>query len=458
MAKSDRILGFFPAFHRAGDRTKLLHEVTRALAQPLEEADTQLFRIQRAHRLKVAEHADDIIGLAAALNLTAFHFEDIRKDKDLDYEQKLALMRERVQRVASVHLRGLGTPWAVIEAVAIFLNATVVPERPGDPLIKHIDAEAFSHRATIEFRHFLDKPREQIYLHENPLRRKRVDPAERWRMNSWDIENRNFEGSQLRLAIRGVSDHTILPSVFCPDTGEGILFNGIVPDRKTLVIDQAGGAMLEGWPVDEWLVYFKGGTFDFGRANGSAFVAEQGGSARRFDGDIESIIARPFRRRVPVPVAPSGRSQWVFKVAEGLFDGSDFNFSAYATYPDPIGAYDGDFSFDGSVFDYPAAGVVGMAWDERIPCSFKLLLPSNLPQSGREKAQPVNHVSRVGSILPRFRAAGIRPFVDIAKDAWILGQSLIRTSAAAEGEGVELHATRLHNQNADILVPLDAES
>lgn len=458
MAKSDRILDFFPAFYRAADRTKLLHEVTRALAQPLEEADTHLFRIQRAHRLKVAEHADDIIRLAAALNLTTFHFEDILGDQALDYNQKLALMRERSQRIASVHLRGLGTPWAVIEAVAIFLNATVVPERPGDPFIKHIDTEAFSHRATIELKQLPDKPRDQIYLHENPLRRSKVEPTERWQINSWNIENRNFEASQLRLAIRGVSDHTILPSVFCPDTDEGVLFNGIVPDGKTLVIDQAGGAMLDGWPVDEWLVYFKGGTFDFGRSNGSAFVAEQGGSATRFDGDIESITSHPFRRRVPVPVAPSGRSQWIFKVAEGLFDGNDFDFSAYATHPEPIGAYDGDFSFDMSVFDYPAAGVVGMAWDERIPCSFKLLLPSNLPQSGGEKAQPVNHVSRVGSILPRFKAAGIRAFVDTAKGTWILGESLIRSSAAAGGEGVELHATRLHNQNADILVPLDTES
>ena len=183
MAKSDRILDFFPAFFRAADSVKLLAEVTRALAQPLEEADTHLFRIQRAHRIKVAEHADDIIRLAAALNLTAFHFEDILTDKGMDYERKLDLMRERAERIARLHLQGLGTPWAVMECAAIFLNAKIVADGPGEPLVKHLDA--FSHCAIVEFAHLPDKPRERIYLHENPLRRNKVEPAERWQLNSW---------------------------------------------------------------------------------------------------------------------------------------------------------------------------------------------------------------------------------------------------------------------------------
>lgn len=463
MAKSDRILDFFPAFYRAADRTKLLAEVTRRLAQPLEEADTHLFRIQRAHRIKVAEHADDIIQLAAALNLTAFHFEDILADQDLDYEQKLDSMRERVQRIARVHLQGLGTPWAVMEGAAIFLNATIVADRPGESPIKHLDAGAFSHRATVEFTHLPDKPRDQIYLHENPLRRNKVEPAERWQMNSWAVESRNVEVSPLRFVIRGVSDHTVLPSVFCPETQEGLFFNGVVPEGRTLVIDRTNGALLDDQPVDEWLVYFKGGVFDFAPADGCAFVTEQGWAASRFDGDLENITSRPFRKRVPVPAAPIGRSQWHFKVAEGLYDGNDYDYSVFATHPDPIGVYDGDFNFDGCVFDYPAAGVVGMAWDERIPCSFKVLLPPSLPRPENEGAAqpgsaPINHLSRVSAIMPRFKAAGIRAYVDAAKDAWILGESAIRSSSATEGEGAQFHATRLQNQNAEILAPLDATS
>jgi hypothetical protein len=459
MAKSDRILDLFPSIYRAADRTKLLAEVIRNLAQPLEEADTHLFRIQRAHRIKVAEHADDIIRLAAALNLTAFHFEDILTDQGLNYEQKLDLMRERVRRIAGVHLRGLGTPWAVLEGAAIFLNATIVTERPGEPPIKHLDAEAFSHRATIEFTHLPDQPRDQIYLHENPLRRNKVEMAERWQMNSWGVESHNVELSPLRFVIRGVSDHTVLPSVFCPETHEGLIFNGVIPEGRTLVIDRTNGALLDDQPVDEWLIYFKGGVCDFVAADGDDLAVEEGRTAARFDGDVESITSRPFRRKVAVPTAPIGRSQWHFKVAEGLYDGGDFDYSVFATHPDPIGVYDGDFSFDGSVFDYPAAGVVGMAWDERIPCAFKLLLPSSLPppksDAGAEiENAPSNHLSRLDAVLPRFKAAGIRAFVDAAKVAWVLGESVIRGPNVTDGEGARFHATRLQSQNADILAPL----
>lgn len=472
MAKSDRILSFFPAFYRATDRTRLLSEVVQLLAQPLEEADTHLFRIQRAHRLKVAEHVEDIIRIAAALNLTAFHFEDILTDKALDYSQKLALMRERVQRIARVHLNGLGTPWAILESAAIFLNATIVPERPGGPVIKHFDDELYSHKAVIEFIHLPEKPKERIYLHENPFRRKKVEPTERWPMNSWVVENKTVEVTQVKLVIQGVGDRTVLPSIFCPDTEEGMLFNGIIPDGKTVVIDETNGAMLDEQPVDEWFIYFKGGIFDFSGLNGVSFVNEQGDYSVPFDGDIEKISLRPYRKKRPIPTAPMGRSEWRFKVAEGIYDGNDYDFSVYTTNPEPIGVYDEDFNFDGCVFDFPASGVVGMAWDERIPCSFKLLLPANVPrpqsqvtghasgsaEQGEHEGQPINYVSRIGNILPRFKAAGIRAFVDTAKDAWILGESVIRNAKATEGEGVEFHATRLQNQKADIFVPFDTTS
>ena len=469
MAKADRILSFFPWYYRATDRTKLLAEVVRQLAQPLEEADTHLFRIQRAHRIKVAEHAEDVIQLAAALNLTAFHFEDLLADESLDYGQKLALMRERVQRIARVHLDGLGTAWAILESAAIFLNAVIVPEQPRDALIKHVDAKWFSHKAVVEFSHLPDKPRERIYLHENPFRRKKVEPAERWPLNSWAVENKTVEAAPVKLAIQGIDDRTILPSIFCPATQEGIMFNGVIPAGKTLVIDDANGAVLDDQPVDEWLIYFQGGIFDFSNGNGASFIHEQAELSTPFDGDMEKIVSQPFQKKRPALTVPMGRSAWHFKVAEGVYDGNDYDFAVYATDPTPIGLYDGDFNFEACVFDYPASGVVGMAWDERIPCSFKLVLPARIPQPQSQATngstapdkiagQPVNYVGRIGSILPRFKAAGVRAFVDTAKDAWILGESVMRVSSAAQGEGVEFHVTRMQNQKTDILVSLDTTS
>src|SRR5437773_5759772 len=104
MAKADRIVGYFPSPYQARRHTKLLYDVVSTLASPLEEFDSLLFRIQRAHRLRVAEHAEDVVRLAVALNLTPFHFEDILNDTNLSYEDKLARLRERVGRIAQVHL------------------------------------------------------------------------------------------------------------------------------------------------------------------------------------------------------------------------------------------------------------------------------------------------------------------------------------------------------------------
>lgn len=445
MAKAERILEFFPSYIGATDRTKLLHEVTRMLAAPAEEADTHLLRIQRAHRIKVAEHADDIVLLAGALNLTAFYFEDILSDKDLAYEQKLNLMRERVRRIARVHLTGLGTPVALLETAAIFLNANIVRENPDVPLITHIDKDGFSHRATIEFSHLPDKPREQIFLYENPIRRKKVEPAERWQLNSWIVENVSPAPAPLRLLIEGVSDHTVMPSVFCPDTGEGILFNGFLPAGKQLVIDQFNGATLDNHPVDDWVIYFKGGIYDF---NNSDFVQPETRELQPLDAtNEEDFISAAFHQNVKTPAAPAGRSEWRFKVAEGVCDGTLYDFSAFAMPAEPVGVYDNDFNFDACVFDYDGGAIVGLAWDERIPCSFKLALPAN---------SPANQISRIGSILPRFKPAGIRAFIDSSKPAWIIGQSTIRDESATEGEGVSVHQAMLRTHGTEMLAPLDA--
>ena len=177
MSKADRIVSYFPSFYRATQRTKLLYDVVARLAAPLEEADTLLFRIQRAHRLPVTEHPEDIMRLAAALNLTLFHFADLLADRSLTYEAKLVRMRTRVARISRVHLVGLGTPWAVLEAAATFLDATIIPERPGALLIRHLDDGAFSHVAQLEFSLLPDRPRARLYLHENPLVRRKAEPT-----------------------------------------------------------------------------------------------------------------------------------------------------------------------------------------------------------------------------------------------------------------------------------------
>ena len=67
-----------------------------------------------------------------------------------------------------------------------------------------------------------------------------MEPQDRWQLNSWFVNNSDPEPSPARFVVRGVSDHTVRPSIFCPSTGEGLWFNGVVPERSTLVIDRDG--------------------------------------------------------------------------------------------------------------------------------------------------------------------------------------------------------------------------
>ena len=469
MAKFERILGLFPSFYEALENYKLLYGVVNRLAQPLEEADTHLFRIQRAHRLLVAADPDDIVRLAALLNLSPVHFEDILTLKTMALEEKLEIMRQRVLRLAQVHLTGLGTPQAILEAAAIFLNAHLVPGQTGAPLIKHLDAEGFSHMAVIEYAYLPDKPRQLLYLHENPLRRRKEPLSERWPPTTWEIDNQSISPAvSTRLVVQGVGERTILPGFYCPQTQQGVLFNGIVPHGRTLVLDAAGGATLDDRSVDDWLIFFEGGVVELARTDQSAFVVENAGDPIPFDGRVEDIIAPPYRRRTPVPVVPLGRSTWHFTVAEGIFDHHQCDFAVYALPHSPIGLFDGDVHFDACVFDYEASAIVGLAWDERISCAFKLLLPADLPQprtaaasngdgpvTAAKVAEPSNHVSRIGSLISRFRAAGVQAFVDSARDTWILGESLLRHQEATDGPGIQNLATRLMDWQTELLVSPD---
>jgi hypothetical protein len=450
MAKYSRILSLFPSIFDADDPGKLLQYVVQALAAPLEEADNLLFRIQRAHRINVAEQADDILRLAAVLNLTPFHFEDVLQDDSLTYSQKLDALRMRVKRVARLHLVGLGTPWAILESAAIFLNATIVPENPGDPLIQHEDADMNSHQAIVQFDSVKDQPREPISLHEGLMRRRKIDRTQRYPLNNWTIDNTGIEQAPVRIAVQGIGERTVVPSLFCPGTQQGIVFNGVVPDSKTLVIDSVEGASLDGEPVDEWLTYFEGGIANFASYNGANFATGQESSLSPFDGDLADLSPPPYQARRAVPQARMGSETWYFTVARGVYDGSLWDFAVCDVPETPIGICDGDFHYDQCVYDFDPSGAVGMAWDERVSCAFKLLLPQRIPQAGSQK---VNYVGRLGTILPRFKAGGVKAYVDQAPDAWVLGESVLRDAGASSGEGVEFHSTIVRNSAVELFVP-----
>jgi hypothetical protein len=482
MPKHERALALFPSFYDTLQPNGLLYDVARRLGEPLEHADTLLYRIQRAHRLLVVEDLGDLVRLGAALDLGPRHFDDILGEPPPDepgeerggnvrdllrtaYAERLDAARQRIQRIARLHLDGLGTPWALLEGAAIFLDADVVPDQADGRLVHHEDEGGFSHWADVRFSRAHGTPRARVYLHENPLRRRKAEPTERHPLDSWTLRSENVEPSPARIFITGIGDHAVLPAVFCAATGEGIAFSGIVPEGATLVIDEEAGATLEGRPVDEFVSYSVGGRFDVGgqfdpRSGAiGRFIVERDAPRSLFDGDLAHLFGGARHSRSPTPRLPVGPSDWVFTVAIGVCDVSLAEYAVFATPLEPVGRYGEPPGWDASVFEYPASASVGMGWDERIPCALKLLLPPRValpsPAGSSETRFARIDVSRMSAMIERVRPAGVRAFVDMAPDDWILGDGVLRSAAATEGRGVDHALTTVHVPGSDRFLPLD---
>lgn len=494
MGKAQAVLDLFSTPYGMREPHKLLRHVVEALAHPLEEADSHLFRIQRAHRIRVAEDTEDILLLAAALNLTEIHFSDLLTDEEIEHDERLRLMRRRVRRVARLHLQGSGTPWAIVEGTSIFLDATVIPPTEGERRMRPIDAERFSHRAEVESDRGSSTKRALLDLHENPRRRRRIEPAARWPRLEWRVRNESVGPGSTRILVRGVGERTVRPAVICPDSGQGILFHGIIPDGATLVLD-AAGVRLDGTPVDEWTTFFDGGIHDYSDLDEATAVTERPASASKpLDLERRAVAGSPIRRPRPVPAVPVGASRWFLQVAEGVFGGSEFDCAVFDTPDVPVGIFDGDppqpavGRYGEAVFYYPPSAVAGMAWDERIPCAFKLSLPRGFTSVPGEEALPPawelgagiirsfeteaeesggattllapdprawgdrRVASRISTLLTRFKAAGIRSFVEPAQPSWTLGSGVMSSTEARWGGGNALDSTHLADPYRDTLV------
>ena len=115
------------------------------------------------------------------------------------------------------------------------------------------------------------------------------------------------------------------------------MFNGIIYNESTLIIDEVNGAVLDGVPVDEYVIHFYGGVFDTAKTNSDACVIEENGNTGIFYGNNGTIQARPYRTRTRAPRVPAGQSFWHFNVAEGVYDSTEFEFSVFALPHKPVG-------------------------------------------------------------------------------------------------------------------------
>ncbi len=147
-----------------------------------------------------------------------------------------------------------------------------------------------------------------------------------------------------------------------------------------------------------------------------------------FEGDLDSLEVPPYQARRNVPTVRIGSSSWYFNVEQGIYDGSVWD-SAVSDVPRlPIGACDGDFHYDQSVYYFDPSGAAGMAWDERVTCAFKLLLPARIPplalriwRATSELRGPYRDCS-----TPLQSRRACEPTLTSQSDAWIIGESVLR--------------------------------
>ena len=455
MARAEKIIGLLPCIYGAGDRTKLINKVVRDFASPMDEADGHLFRIQRAHRIDVAENLGDLIRLAALLRLGPEYFEDLVELATTDYKTALERLRQRIRRLAGLHLGGLGTARAILESSAILLDAEILGNAEGGDITR-ITQDGFSHKIYVQLPNRPNGETDQIALHENPVRRVRQDLLARWPLDGWAIENKNVTQAPARFVVKGIADRTLQPSVFCSETDTGFLFNGVVPDGSVLVFDQYGSATLDGKPVDDWVIRFDGGVVGFDSVYSAAVSVDHGEAGEPFNGDVERLGNSASRSKKPPLTLATGRTNWHFDVASGVYQGSRMDYCIYDIHPDPVGTFE-DQRFDECVFDYQAHAEVGLSWNERVHCAFKLVVPQYFgPDSEvRDRDAAGRYANLIGQFVSRFKAAGIRAYVSPDRDAWIIGKSRLRAMDALEGEGASFRRPLLWREQTDRTLPFD---
>lgn len=263
---------------RAEQGGKVLGECAAALGRIVDESEGMLLKIQRSHRLKVAEEEVDVLGLAGLLGFVRADFLILSRL----YEKGLLIargenetertffkkyrtvyvdqLRRAVQRLGALMQDGCGSIWALLEGTAILINADLVKEE-GNVVIEHPDRDAdrggFVHRVKVAYPALkedsnppeLVRQQGYIYLVENPLRDNKTDDRDRDHLEKFRIERRGFFPAEAAVQITGMGERTVWPMVVNRSTGEGVGFRGVVPHGKKLLISSDGRGVLDGVEV-----------------------------------------------------------------------------------------------------------------------------------------------------------------------------------------------------------------
>lgn len=438
MPKTFEILKYFPDFHQAVDRRKLLYHVTDAIASRIQEIENEMIGVMKSHWIEAAEDIDELERIAALYGIEREEYEDTNQ------------FRARIKEIILLYLSGPGTVPSVIAFIAIALrkyNVEIERDDEGNIVLIHpVEDKEFRSQSRIYF----GEEEGYIEIYENPMIRKSFANSVRYR-ESWLVKNQGFFNYYPEITIHGYNSRTINPILFNRSKGHILGFRGVIPEKSMLRItaNNEGNldmAELDGRDVKNRMFSLYGSQFD--RCNfddkESRFPIYKPEWAFNEIGFAESLKGEenPPVFEIPLPSIPVGESEWEFRIAKSEFNGSKFDEDAFIFPEDAVGIFD-TTHFDNSVFLFDPSAELEMKWEEHQRAMFEVILPCELgikqinsTNAEEQKRQFIEPLQRVSRVVERIKPAGVKVLVRYGDNEWILGDSVLRSASATEGIGI----------------------
>ena len=347
----------------------------------------------------------------------------------------------RIIRISANHAQGNGTVRALLEGAATALDLDILS-------VAH-SQDRFLHAAETRDRLGLvvagiDLPpagTEVLGIEENPVRRAEQPPAARRHAECFEIFRKGFDPARLEIALISMGAPVLGPMVVNRDQGRGIGYAASIPAGQSLLLSEAGRAVLAGADVTAFAYGFLGAVF--------ADATAPAGTDAGFDaalfvvgtpaGALDTGFVFPHAGdSLIMPDVAIGRTRMGFFVQEAHFGDAvapDGDPAApallLACAPRPAsGLFTGDGPTLGSVFApgpdqirSPAA-LVSFAWREHEAYKVRVLIPPRF-RALSDDPDGIDVTRRVTDAIERFRPLGIAVETMFTDDRWVLGQGTL---------------------------------
>ena len=498
MPVADQVLSRFPRHLDLDTPGKVFGDLTRSLATGLEAQSSQLGKVRRAHRVREAEQAIDLIRLGGLAGITdAFLVPIGRRVRMLGdaaaevdalleqlglqtaaddllaprqgepddsaararfgaaaraavtYDAWLGVAHDGLVDTFAVMLDRSGTVAGLLGATAAALGLEPGPITGEETGYRHLARCRDRFAVELDGRH---QGEHLLALEENPPQLADSGPIPRHHGDLFTVSRRGFEEVPCTVIVVGSGELTVHPMVVNVDSGEGLATIVDVPDGSKLRFERDGRVELDGASVARRCFRFHGAVFGDGHPLDFVYADADADDAARF-GDragafsVTSPIDDGFD---PAPSLPHGegllaplhmaRTGARFAVFAGAatFALDRGEQGVVTTAPEPLAGF-----FDESVYEPDPAGEtsfqIGFEWDERETYAVRVWLPRSFAALDRDGEPSIRELVRIE--LDRLRAAGVHVYVDFADPRWVLGTGVVRDMGSGDALGVAVAGT-----------------